>query len=90
MADEAGAARVKRGMASILGELETLFGKDDIGAVSIAVVRRDGNVRHLTCFDDGFRIMLIGATGIAHREAIENACRDPDGTNWFLPGVRDG
>ena len=52
MAEEDGARRVKRGLATVFGELESLFASDQIGAVSIAIVLRSGNVRHLTCFDD--------------------------------------
>lgn len=90
MIGEDGATRVKRGMAAILDELETLYAADQIGAISISIVRRDGDVRHLCAHDNGFRIVLIGATAIAHREAIENAAREPDRENWHMAGPRNG
>ncbi len=90
MPDEDNAVRLKRGMASILGELEMLWTRDEIGAVSIAIALRSGDVRHLIAHDNGFRIVLIGATALAHREAIEGAVREPDAENWHMAGPRNG
>jgi hypothetical protein len=63
--------RLKHGMASILGELETLYSQDLIGAVQINIALRDGNVRTLKAYDDGFRVLLVAAAAIGQREAFE-------------------
>src|SRR5258707_12068244 len=59
-----GSERLKHGMAAILGELENLYAQDLIGAVQINIALRDGNVRTLKAYDDGFRILLIAAAAI--------------------------
>jgi hypothetical protein len=86
MPDEDGALRFKRGMASIIDEMTALYARDEIGAVSISIVLRTGDVRHLTAYDNGFKINLIGAAAIAQREVLDNAVRDPDPGNWHMPG----
>lgn len=87
MADEDGAVRLKRGMASILDELESLYAEGKIGAVSIAIALRSGDVRHLTAYDNGFRIVLIGAAAIAQREVVENAARGSGSGELAHPGT---
>jgi superfamily I DNA and RNA helicase len=74
--------RLRQGMASILGELESLYAKDAIGAVQINIALRDGDIRTLKCYDDGFRVLLVAAAAIGQREAFESieVERDPD--NW--------
>ncbi len=81
-----GSERLKHGMAAILGELENLYAQDLIGAVQINIALRDGNVRTLKAYDDGFRILLIAAAAIGQREAFDSAevTRDPD--SWHMPG----
>jgi hypothetical protein len=73
--------QLKQGMASILGELEGLFAQDKIGAVQINIALRDGNVRTLRCFDDGFRNLLVAAAAFGLRHAFDSADvrPDPDG-----------
>jgi hypothetical protein len=72
--------RFKEGLGSILGELELLFAKDQIGGIVVSIALRDGNVRSLGVYDDGFKILLIAAAAIGQREAIEatRAGADPD------------
>lgn len=85
MTDEEAKEQWRHGMASVLGELEELYARDQIGAVSISIAYRDGNVRHLKCYDDGFRILLIAAAAIGLKEATElPMARDPG--DWFIPG----
>ncbi len=76
--------RLRRSMAAYLGELETLFRADDIGAVSIVVALRNGDVRHMLAHGGGFRVVMVGATAIAHREALDNARREADRDNWHM------
>ena len=45
MADEYGAMRLRNALSSIRAELETLYSRDEIVAVSIAISLRSGNVR---------------------------------------------
>src|SRR5258707_10603324 len=82
-----GSERLKHGMAAILGELENLYAQDLIGAVQINIALRDGNVRTLKAYDDGFRILLIAAAAIRQREAFDSpeVTRDPH--IWHIPGV---
>lgn len=77
--------RLKQGMASILGELETLYSRDMIGAVQINIALRDGNVRTLKAYDDGFRVLLVAAAAIGQREAFETTevMREE---SWRAPG----
>lgn len=77
--------RLKHGMALILGELETLYAQDLIGAVQINIALRDGNVRTLKAYDDGFRVLLVAAAAIGQREAFEatEVTRDE---GWRAPG----
>ena len=89
MADEDGTARWRRGMASILSELEELYMQDKMGAVSIAIALRTGDVRHLISYDNGFRIVLIGATAIAHKAVMDGASATPDSDNWHIPAPRE-
>lgn len=81
-------AQWRRGMADILDELNKLFDADEIGAVHISVVRRDGDVRTLQAFDNGFRILLIAAAAIGQREALEAATIKPDPTNFVVSGPK--
>lgn len=73
-------------MATILGELETLYAADKIGALQINIALRDGNVRTLKSYDDGFRILLIAAAAIGQREAFDATAVTPDSDNWHIPG----
>jgi hypothetical protein len=77
--------RLQHGMAHILGELESLYAQEKIGAVQINIVLRDGNVRTLKCHDDGFRILLIAAAAIGQREAFDAAAVTPDLENGHIP-----
>lgn len=90
MSEEPVQERWRRGMASCLGELEQLYTKDEIGAVSISIALRDGNVRTLKCYDAGFRVLLISAAAIALKEATEFAPVERDPDNWFVPGPAQG
>ena len=83
-----GANRLKRSMALILSELEQLFERNELGAVSIAIALRNGDVRHLTAYDNGFRIVLIGAAAIAARETVEMAVVDRDPDSWTMEAPR--
>ncbi len=74
--------RWRRGMADILGELEALFTRDEMGAVQISIALRNGDIRTLSSYDDGFRILLIAAASIGQREAIEGCQIIPSPDNW--------
>lgn len=65
-------AEFRRSMSSILGELETLYSADQIGAVQINIALRNGDVRSLCCHDDGFKILIIAAAAIGQHEALRN------------------
>lgn len=78
--------RMRRGMAGILGELETLFANDEIGAVQINIARRDNTVRTLFACGDGFRMLLIAAAAIGHAEAVSNVIGNPEGLDWHAAG----
>ena len=80
--------RWRHGMASILGELEQLYDRDEIGAVSISIALRDGNVRHLSSYDTGFRILLVAAAAIGLKNATDYAPLTPDPENWHEPDRR--
>lgn len=80
--------RWRRGMASILGELEKLYDRDEIGAVSICIALRDGNIRHLQSYGSGFRILLIAAAAVGLKEATDAPQRDADAENWHTPDTR--
>lgn len=88
-AEQAPGDRYKSGLATILGELETLYAKDQIGALQINIALRDGNVRTLKAYDDGFKILLIACASIGQREAFDAATVTPDADNWQIaPGQR--
>lgn len=79
---EAAKERMRRGMAEILGELETLFSRDEIGAVQINIALRSGDIRTLKVYDDGFKLLLIAAAAIGQREAFDAATVHQDPDNW--------
>jgi hypothetical protein len=65
--------RLRRSLASIQSELEQLYAADKIGAVQVNIVLRSGDVRTFKCSDDGFRFLLLAATAIGQREALDDA-----------------
>lgn len=67
----------RRGMAEIFAEMNQLYDADEIGAVQINIVKRDGNIRVLHAYDDGFKILLIAAAAIGQRNALDYAAPDP-------------
>ena len=77
--------RWRHGMALILGEMENLYSADQIGAVQINIVLRDGNVRTLKAYASGFRVLLVAAAAIGQREAFEATEVTPDVGNWRMP-----
>lgn len=74
--------RMRRGMADILNELEQMYSLDLIGAVQINIALRDGGVRTLRCYDDGFKLMLIAAAAIGQHEALQVPSVERDPENW--------
>lgn len=80
--------QLKIGMANILGELENLYSRDEIGAIQINIALRNGDVRTLKAYDSGFRILLIAAATIGQREAFDSAAVTPDEDNWHIPDNR--
>lgn len=75
-------SRWRRGMAEIFSELNRLYDADEIGAVHICIARRDGDVRTLRAYDDGFKILLIAAAAIGQKETMEMASTEHDPDNW--------
>lgn len=73
-------AEWRRGMADIFAELNQLYDADEMGAVQINIVRRNGDIRTLRAFDQGFKLLMIAAAAIGQRESIEEArdAHDPD------------
>lgn len=69
-------------MAEIFSELNRLYDADEIGAVHISIARRDGDVRTLKAYDDGFKILLIAAAAIGAKEALEIPTTEHDADNW--------
>lgn len=61
----------KRRMAYILGQLETLYSQDKIGAVQINMALRDGDICTLEAYDTGFRVLLVAAAAVGQQEAFE-------------------
>lgn len=57
------------GMATILSELEARFSADEIGAVQINMVLRDGTVRTMQAWDNGFALLMVAAVSIGQDEA---------------------
>ena len=81
-----GQDRWRRGMAEIFGELNRLYDADEIGAVIISIARRDGDLRTLKAYDNGFKILLIAAAAIAAKESMEIVGDiDRDLGNWVEP-----
>lgn len=74
--------RFKRGMADILGELETLFAKDEIGAVQINIALRSGDIRTMRVYAPNFKLLLIAAAAIGQKEALNCPIVEPDADNW--------
>src|SRR5579871_2687559 len=77
--------RFKEGVASILDELEQLYSQDKVGAIQINIALRDGGVRTLKAYDNGFRVLLVAAAAIGQREAFE-ATEVTIEESWRAPG----
>lgn len=86
MTDDAGKDRLKRDMASMLDVVETLYATDRIGAIQICIALRDGNVRTMLAYDDGFKILMIAAASIGQRDALDACQVQHDPASWEEPG----
>lgn len=82
---ESGKVRWRRSMATIFEELNALYDADEIGAVQLNIALRDGDVRVLRAYDDGFKILLIAAAAIGQRESLDVARTERDADGWEEP-----
>jgi hypothetical protein len=76
----------KRELAAQLDELENMFGADDIAAVSIAIVRRNGDVRTLNSCDLGQKVALVAAATLAAHGTIQLISRTGSGMQVWNDG----
>lgn len=63
--------RDKNNIYECISEAVQMESADDIRALSIAIVKADGNLRTLTAVaEGGFKLHLVAAASIAHHEAL--------------------
>lgn len=65
--------RFLRDLATNLDEMEAMVAAGTLAAVSIALVHRDGRIRHMLVHDEGYWLAPLTATDLAHSDMLAEA-----------------
>lgn len=81
--------RDKNNIYECISEAVQMESADDIRAISIAIVKADGNLRTLTAVaEGGFKLLLVAATSIANQEALGQMTVERDIGDRFVMAPR--